>query len=45
MSDTKVKEVTAAQSEAALLDQLLEGCQKPEDLLAPGGAFNRSASV
>ena len=41
MSDTKMKEVTASQREAALWDQLLAGCQKPEDLLAPGGAFNR----
>ena len=40
MSEPKTKEVTAA-NEAALLDQLLAGCEKPEDLLAPGGAFNR----
>lgn len=37
MTDTKKSE----QPEAAILDQLLAGCQKPEDLLAPGGAFNR----
>ena len=41
MTDTKMKGKVEAQREAALLDQLLEGCDKPEDLLAPGGAFNR----
>lgn len=41
MTDTKTNGKEAAQREAALLDQLLEGCDKPEDLLAPGGAFNR----
>ena len=40
MSEPKTKEMAAA-NEAALLDQLLAGCEKPEDLLAPGGAFNR----
>lgn len=40
VSQPKTKEVAAA-NEAALLDQLLAGCEKPEDLLAPGGAFNR----
>mgnify|MGYP003348493193 CR=1 FL=1 len=40
MSEPKTKEAAAA-NEAAVLDQLLEGCEKPEDLLAPGGAFNR----
>lgn len=41
MTDTKKRDVIEVQSETALLDQLLAGCQKPEDLLAPGGAFNR----
>src|SRR5674476_1561888 len=41
MSDTRMKAGAESQSESALLDQLLEGCEKPEDLLAPGGAFNR----
>ena len=41
MSDTKLDEGVELQRESALLDQLLEGCEKPEDLLAPGGAFNR----
>lgn len=41
MSETKMKVGGESPSESALLDQLLAGCQKPEDLLAPGGAFNR----
>ena len=41
MSVTKSNEGAESQRESALLDQLLEGCEKPEDLLAPGGAFNR----
>ena len=36
-----MNEVAESQRESAVLDQLLEGCEKPEDLLAPGGAFNR----
>ena len=34
-----MNEVAESQRESAVLDQLLEGCEKPEDLLAPGGAF------
>jgi len=41
MSDTKMNAGVELQRETALLDQLLEGCERPEDLLAPGGAFNR----
>ena len=41
MSATKMNEGSESQRESAVLDQLLEGCEKPEDLLAPGGAFNR----
>lgn len=41
MTDTKKSDRSAANQEMAILDQLLAGCQKPEDLLAPGGAFNR----
>lgn len=41
MTDTKKSDRSAANQEAAILDQLLADCQKPEDLLAPGGAFNR----
>ena len=41
MSATKINEGAESQRESAVLDQLLEGCEKPEDLLAPGGAFNR----
>lgn len=41
MTDTKTNGKREAQREAALLDQLLDGCDQPEDLLAPGGAFNR----
>ncbi|MGN6553338.1 MAG: transposase, partial [Verrucomicrobiota bacterium] len=41
MTDTKKSSLSAENQEAAILDQLLAGCQKPEDLLAPGGAFNR----
>ena len=40
MTDTKTNGKMEAQREVALLDQLLEGGQKPEDLLARGGAFN-----
>jgi hypothetical protein len=36
-----MNEVAESQREPALLDQLLEGCEKPEDLPASGGAFNR----
>lgn len=41
MTDTKKSDRSAANKETAILDQLLAGCQKPEDLLASGGAFNR----
>jgi transposase-like protein len=41
MTDTKKTGLSAENQEAAILDQLLADCQKPEDLLAPGGAFNR----
>lgn len=41
MSEPKMKAGAESPSESALLDQLLADCQKPEDLLAPGGAFNR----
>ncbi len=34
MTDTKTKGKAEAQREAALLDQLLEGCNQPENLLA-----------
>ena len=41
MSATKLNEVTESERESAVLDQLLEGCEKPEDLLGRGGVFNR----
>ncbi len=41
MSATKMNEGAESQRESAVSDQLLEGGEKPEDLLAPGGAFNR----
>jgi len=41
MSDTKQVEGCASRSEAELLDQLLAGCQTPEEILGPGGALNR----
>src|ERR1035437_1476652 len=41
MSETKMKAGAESQRETAMLDQLLAGCEQPEDLLAPGGAFNR----
>lgn len=41
MTDTKTNEKLEVQRETALLDQLLEGGQKPEDWLVPGEVFNR----
>ena len=41
MSEAKKSEAGALLSEAELMDQLLAGCQSPEDVLGPGGAFNR----
>jgi hypothetical protein len=44
MSATKMNKGAESQRESAVLDQLLAGCEKPEDLPAPGGAFNQRQS-
>jgi putative transposase len=41
MSEAKKSVAGALLGEAELMDQLLAGCQSPEDVLGPGGAFNR----
>jgi len=41
MSEAKKSVEGALPGEAELMDRLLAGCQSPEDILGPGGAFNR----